>query len=223
MGRIGDRDEARDDRRRRNESLARAGGGFLALRKSSGPAGSGRGIRGASRDSHLRVEILDAEILERGRPGSGGGLGDRARGLGACARGRNSNVVRCWLERRGACKLDGGEARGLGGDGADAGVAKDARGSRRDTRDERASRDGRTHATGVGRITRPQRAAAPPRGATTTKGGLLKSLGAGPRTHPSSRRRRPGRGARGRHARARRRARRSRRRGRGRRAQRGWR
>lgn len=87
MGRIGDRDEARDDRRRRNESLARAGGGFLALRKSSGPAGSGRGIRGASRDSHLRVEILDAEILERGRPGSGGGLGDRARGLGACARG----------------------------------------------------------------------------------------------------------------------------------------
>lgn len=120
-------------------------------------------------------------------------------------------------------QLDGGEARGLGGDGADAGVAKDGRGSRRDTRDERASRDGRTHATGVGRITRPQRAAAPPRGATTTKGGLLKSLGAGPRTHPSSRRRRPGRGARGRHARARRRARRSRRRGRGRRAQRGWR
>lgn len=74
-------------RRNNNKSLARAGGGFLALRKSSGPAGSGRGIRGASRGSHLRVEILDAEILERGRPGSGGGLGDRARGLGACARG----------------------------------------------------------------------------------------------------------------------------------------
>ena len=139
----------------RNKSLARAGGGFLELRKSSAPGGPGRGIRGASRDSHLRIEVLDAEILERGRLGSGGGLGDRARGLGACARGRNSNIVRCWLERRGACKLDGGR-------GARARGRRSRRGSRQRRarisprhRDERASRDGRTHATGVGRIPRP--------------------------------------------------------------------
>ena len=43
-----------------------------------------------------------------------GGSGDRARGLGTCARGENPNIVRCWLERRGACKLDGGRGAGSG-------------------------------------------------------------------------------------------------------------
>ena len=73
-------------------SARRVGGGFETVVKKRLDVGAALGTRGASRDSHLRVELLDAEILERGRPGAGGGLGDRARGLGACAK---IQTVRC--------------------------------------------------------------------------------------------------------------------------------
>lgn len=77
-------------------SARRVGGGFTTVVKKRLDVGAVPGTRGASRDSHLRVELLDAEILERRRPGAGGGLGDRARGLGACAK---IQTVRCDVEK----------------------------------------------------------------------------------------------------------------------------
>lgn len=172
------------------------------------------GTRGASRDSHLRVELLDAEILERGRPGAGGGLGDRARGLGACA---EIQTVRC----------DVGKDVALGCSTAarDPGAARRPRPAGPEkTRVDRVDRRPRRVSTSN---PRPGGARGSSSGHTDSRGGaprvrekVFVMLGAR-RTHPSSRRRRPGRGARGRRARARRRARRRRRRGRARRAQRG--
>ena len=81
-----------DGREKKSVGARRVGGGFTTVVKKRLDVGAVPGTRGASRDSHLRVELLDAEILERGRPGAGGGLGDRARGLGACAK---IQTVRC--------------------------------------------------------------------------------------------------------------------------------
>ena len=85
-----------DGREKKSVGARRVGGGFTTVVKKRLDVGAVPGTRGASRDSHLRVELLDAEILERGRPGAGGGLGDRARGLGACAK---IQTVRCDVEK----------------------------------------------------------------------------------------------------------------------------
>ena len=142
------------------------------------------------------------------------GLGDRARGLGACA---EIQTVRC----------DVGKDVALGCSTAarDPGAARRPRPAGPEkTRVDRVDRRPRRVSTSN---PRPGGARGSSSGHTDSRGGaprvrekVFVMLGAR-RTHPSSRRRRPGRGARGRRARARRRARRRRRRGRARRAQRG--